>query len=55
MFIDPHLNPDKDHYNEFHKILAAIPKRDDPHLIEIHRVCYIGSVPSREFIPVSKW
>jgi hypothetical protein len=36
MFIHPHLNLDKYHYNEFHKTLAAIPKRDDPLLIEIH-------------------
>lgn len=47
MFIDPHLDPGRSQYNEFNQLIQSA-KRDSiqPH-IEIHRVCYEGSGPSR--------
>lgn len=47
MFIDPHLDPSRHGYSDFDQIIHAIgPRRPAPR-IEIHRVCYRGSGPSR--------
>ncbi len=55
MFIDPHLNPAKGRYRDFIKLLTSVEGRSPAPLIEIHRVCYIGSGPSRELIDESDW
>ena len=47
-FIDPHLDPRRPDYREFPDLLAAVGPQND--LIEIHRVCYAGSGPSREIL-----
>lgn len=48
-FIDPHLDPAKGQYRELGDLLAFTGKRRPAPLIEIHRVCYEGSGPSRRF------
>ena len=48
-FIDPHLDPSQNRYTDFSKLLATLRRpKPAPH-IEIHRVCYVGSGPSRRF------
>ncbi len=49
MFIDPHLDPSQPRYGEFLTLLQAIQRPDVAPLIEIHRVCYVGSPRVREF------
>lgn len=49
MFIDPHLDPAKPRYAGFVQLLQAAGSRRPAPLIEIHRVCYEGSGPSRTF------
>ncbi len=49
MFIDPHLDPEKQGYRDFGQLVAAAGGRDPVPLIEIHRVCYEGSGRSRTF------
>jgi hypothetical protein len=55
MFIDPHLDPTKPWYGDFITILTSMSGRSPAPLIEVHRVCYIGSGPSRELIDESDW
>lgn len=55
MFIDPHLNPSKPRYGDFITLLTSMAGRSPAPLIEIHRVCYIGSGPSREFPSEDDW
>lgn len=55
MFIDPHLDPTKRGYKDFIRILLSMAGRSLVPLIEIHRVCYIGSGPSRQIIPHNDW
>jgi hypothetical protein len=50
MFIDPHIDPDKYHYNDFIRLLETSGHRDPVPLIELHRVCYRGSGRSREIL-----
>jgi|SRR5271166_2873915 len=47
MFIDPHLDPTRQHYSDFIQILRALRRPAIQPLIEIHRVCYEGSGPNR--------
>lgn len=47
MFIDPHLDPARPAYREFVDLVAAAGGRAPAPAIEIHRVCYEGSGPSR--------
>ena len=49
MFIDPHLDPARPGYGDFAQLLAAAGRRSPAPAIEIHRVCYEGSGPSRVF------
>lgn len=53
-FIDPHLNPARQGYKSFAKLLECAGKRDPSPLIEIHRVCYEGSPPNRRFLEVDE-
>jgi len=47
MFIDPHLDPSRYSYSTFSQIIQAIGSRRPAPRIEVHRVCYRGSGPSR--------
>lgn len=49
MFIDPHLDPARPGYRDFPQLLEAAGRRSPAPAIEIHRVCYEGSGPSRVF------
>ncbi|MBW1793315.1 MAG: hypothetical protein JRF30_03025 [Deltaproteobacteria bacterium] len=51
MFIDPHLDPTQPRYSHFVNLLLAMEGRSPRPLIEIHRVCYVGSGPKRQIIP----
>lgn len=55
MFIDPHLDPSQDRYGEFLKLLLATRRPDVAPLIEIHRVCYVGSGRKREIVKAEDW
>ncbi len=48
MFIDPHLDPIRPGYGDFAGLVADAGGRSPAPKIEIHRVCYEGSGPSRE-------
>ena len=48
MFIDPHLDPEKQRYRDFATLLRRAGRRTPPPLIEIHRVCYEGSGSARK-------
>jgi hypothetical protein len=47
MFVDPHLDPSKYHYREFHQLLMVVAGRIPAPVIEIHRVGYINSDDKR--------
>lgn len=47
MFIDPHLDPSRDRYEDFIQILLALQRPRIQPRIEIHRVCYEGGGPGR--------
>ncbi|MBI5605713.1 MAG: hypothetical protein HY879_20460 [Deltaproteobacteria bacterium] len=53
MFIDPHLDPGRGHYQEFIKLLEEAGGRTPVPLIEIHRVCYRGSGSQRQILNLS--
>jgi len=55
MFIDPHLDPEKYGYREFVKLLLACQREECPPLIEIHRVCYVGSKRERTVPRMIEW
>lgn len=50
-FIDPHLDPTKRQYREFAGLLDGIGAP----VIEIHRVCYVGSGNSRAILCLDEW
>jgi len=50
MFIDPHLDPAKRRYGGLTDLIAAAGNRTPKPVIEIHRVCYEGSGPSRQLL-----
>ncbi len=50
MFIDPHLDPSRNHYAEFHQLLEADTRQQVPPQVELHRVCYEGSGPSSRLL-----
>ncbi len=50
MFIDPHVDPDRSQYREFVQLVQAAGGRTPVPLIEVHRVCYRGSGPSRQIL-----
>jgi hypothetical protein len=47
MFIDPHLDPSRPQYRDFLQLVQAAGGRTPVPLVEVHRVCYRGSGPSR--------
>lgn len=47
-FIDPHLNPTLSRYVGFSELLASVGQQRP--LIEIHRVCYVGSGAKRRIL-----
>ena len=49
VFIDPYLHPDRRGYREFPELLADAGSRSPAPLIQIHRVCYVGSGSSPSF------
>lgn len=55
MFIDPHLDPSRGHYRDFISLLRPLAARNPKPLIEIHRVCYLGSGQDRKFQDENGW
>jgi hypothetical protein len=55
MFVDPHLDPSRPHYQDFISLLNVMAGRSPAPLIEIHRVCYYASGRDREFIDQPEW
>ncbi|MDA2927890.1 hypothetical protein MYX78_11795, partial [Acidobacteria bacterium AH-259-G07] len=55
MFIDAHLDPSQYRYSDFSQLLLATGSGQIKPLLEIHRVCYEGSGPSRRIVPNDKW
>lgn len=53
-FIDPHLDPTRHGYRDFHAVLATAGGRTPPPLIELHRVCYEGSGPARRVLDLGQ-
>ncbi|MDE0224322.1 MAG: hypothetical protein OXP28_04215 [Gammaproteobacteria bacterium] len=49
MFIDPHVNPTRHGYQDLVQLLTKLGNRKPVPMVEIHRVCYEGSGPSRRF------
>ncbi|SMP77944.1 hypothetical protein SAMN06295888_12932, partial [Desulfonatronum zhilinae] len=47
MFIDGHLDPTKERYHDFIRLLGPLTRLKRKPLIEIHRGCYSGSGPDR--------
>ena len=47
MFIDGHLDPTKERYHDFIRLLGPLTRLKRKPLIEIHRGCYSGSGPGR--------
>jgi hypothetical protein len=55
MFIDPHLDPTRPGYAEFHCLLDHANRNRATSLVEIHRVCYVGPKRDRDIIAVKEW
>ncbi|HQM27474.1 MAG TPA: hypothetical protein PKW97_13315 [Syntrophorhabdus sp.] len=55
MFIDPYLDPTQKNYNEFINLLKATKRSELQPLIEIHRVCYVGSGKNKEYLTMDDW
>jgi hypothetical protein len=55
MFIDPHLDPSWPNYGEFVQLIERITTTNQSALIEIHRVCYVGSGPGRDIVDNLEW
>ncbi len=50
MFIDPHLDPSRQSYDEFHELLETARTRDVPPVFELHRCSYEGTGPNRQML-----
>jgi hypothetical protein len=50
MFVDPHLDPFRRGYADFHELISGVGARRPMPRIELHRVCYRGSGASREIL-----
>ncbi len=50
MFIDPHLDPSRSHYSEFHQLLESANGQRVRPSIELHRVCYESSGRDRRIL-----
>lgn len=55
MLIDPHLDPSQRRYGDVLPLLLLAQGRRPAPLIEIHRVMYVGSGRSRQFIDAVEW
>jgi hypothetical protein len=56
MFVDPHLDPRRDAYSEFIRLLLAAKRsRGCAPKIQIHRVCYVGRGPGRSLLNQREW
>jgi len=55
MFIDPYLDPNKRHYQDFIQLLTETRLGGKSPQIEIHRACYEGSGRNRQVYPVTEW
>ncbi|MCP5461886.1 MAG: hypothetical protein H7A34_01740 [bacterium] len=55
MFIDRNLDPTKTRYQDFLSLFQEVARRNPLPLIEVHRVCYIGSGRDREILKSSEW
>lgn len=49
MIIDPHAEPESDHYDSLLELILGCRRPADAPLVELHRVRYRGSGPSRDF------
>jgi hypothetical protein len=54
MFIDANLDPTRDSYREFYKILEPLVKRREKPLVEIHRTIYERN-PKKEDVSFDAW
>ena len=50
MLIDAHLDPDQPRYADVLRLIQLASERQPVPLIEIHRVCYVGSGTSRKIL-----
>ena len=55
MFIDAHLDPSRRNYGEFIQLIERIAATNQSALIEVHRVCYLGSGPGRDILDNLEW
>jgi hypothetical protein len=55
MLIDAHLDPSQQRYASVTPMLCSMASRASKPLIEIHRVCYVGSGPQRQLISPTDW
>lgn len=55
MIIDAHLDPSQQRYAEVVPLLCSMASRASKPLVEIHRVCYVGSGRQREIVQQSDW
>jgi hypothetical protein len=55
MFIDAHLDPSRDNYAEFGRLLEGIRHQKPTPKIELHCVCYQGSVKNRNFPKIEEF
>ncbi len=55
MFIDPHLDPSQHRYNDFSQLLTQASQQAVKPVIEIHRVCYVGSGANRSIVSNDDW
>jgi hypothetical protein len=55
MLIDAHLDPSQVRYAQAVDLICAMAWRNPGPLIEIHRVCYVGSGEQRQIIEQSEW
>ncbi len=55
MFIDPHIDPSLNRYSDLVSLIGSLAGRNPVPLIEIHRVCYVGSGPNRSIVVAADW
>ncbi len=55
MLVDAHLDPSQTRYSESIDLICEMRGRVPRPLVEIHRVCYVGSGPHRQIIPNVEW
>lgn len=55
LFIDPHIDPAESRYDSIKELLRLMAGRVPAPLLEIHRVCYVGSGKSRQIPSNPDW